>query len=88
MKSHYKAPEPGPGQYDCNISAIDIKNTPFPYQFFGSSVERFEESNTMPLGPGVYKLPSEFENRRFSNKVVQSFNATGERDSTFLDLHT
>ena len=60
MKSNYKAPEPGPGQYDCNISAIQLKTTPFPFQFFGSTVERFDQDDAAPLGPGVYKLPSDF----------------------------
>jgi hypothetical protein len=38
MKSNFKSNEPGPGQYENNITAISLKNTPFPYQFFGSTV--------------------------------------------------
>ncbi len=37
MKSNYKSSEPGPGQYQNKINSIEIKKTPFSFQFFGST---------------------------------------------------
>jgi hypothetical protein len=41
--NHFKSKDPAPGQYDVNKSSLQIKEKPFSFQFFGSTVERFQD---------------------------------------------
>lgn len=50
-KQIFKTKDPAPGQYDYNSSSFAVKDKPFSFQFFGSTVERFGEDEPMNQKP-------------------------------------
>jgi len=52
---NFKDDAPGPGSYDVNLKPE--QSVPNKFQFFGSTVDRFNEKNeNQAIGPGSYKI--------------------------------
>lgn len=66
-KKLYVESKRGPGVYE-SLQLMPKKNVKFEYQFFGSSVERGDETqlkktkaNDSKIGPGTYPVPESFQ---------------------------
>lgn len=69
----FKTKEPAPGQYDYNASSFSMKDKPFSFQFFGSTVERFSEDepiNQKPRKNAFYNIKSDIGKNRDRKSVV------------------
>jgi hypothetical protein len=81
-KNIFKSKEPAPGQYDFNTSSFAVRDKPFSFQFFGSTVERFseEESNDQkPKKNAFYNVRSDLGKNRSFNRGAHGFNSLTER---------
>lgn len=88
-KNIFKTKEPAPGQYDYNTSAFSLKDKPFSFQFFGSTVERFPEEEPevkKPRKNAFYNLKSDIGRNISFNRGNHGFNSLTERDNEFLHI--
>ena len=83
-KGIFKSKDPAPGQYDYNSSSFAVRDKPFSFQFFGSTVERFSEdepNNQKAKKNAFYNVKSDIGKNRSFNRGNHGFNSLTERNT-------